>query len=286
VEELPRLKARISSLQELRELMRAMRALAASHVQEAQGALAGIRGYAEVIEDAIAEGATLLSETDRRLPALRSTTKRVLIVVCSEHGFTGAFNDALLDRAQAQLRPDHQLGIIGRRGAMLAEERDLNVAWSFPMATHVGGVLGVTRRVAERLADVSAAEIVFAGYQKGGHYAAEARSILPLDPALLARSKRRSRPLYHLDPDQLLQRLAGEYLFAEITRAAMESLASENGARLQVMEAADHNIGDKLDVMRRQEHALRQDAITSELLDVVVGAEAVLGRQKGSVNPA
>ena len=285
MEDLPRLKARISSLRELRELMRAMRALAASHVQEAQGALAGIRGYAEIIEDAIVKGATLLPETDRRLPAVGPTTHSVLIVVCSEHGFTGAYNDVLLDRAQAQLRPEQHLGIIGRRGAMLAEERDLDVAWSFPMATHVGGVLGVTRAVAERLANVSAAEIVFASYQKGGHYAAEAKSVLPLDPALLTRSERRSRPLYHIDPEQLLQSLAGEYLFAEITRAAMESLASENAARLQVMEAADHNIGDKLDVMRRQEHALRQDAITSELLDVVIGAEAVLGRPKLGIPP-
>jgi F-type H+-transporting ATPase subunit gamma len=276
VEELPRLKARISNLHELRDLIRAMRALAASHVQETQGTLAGIRGYVEVIEDAIAEGAALLPETGRRWLAVEPTTVSVLIVVCSEHGFTGVFNDSLLDRAESELRPEQQLGIIGRRGAMLAEERGLNVAWSFPMATHVGGILGVTRRVAERLADVSAAEIVFGSYRKGGHFAAEVKRVLPLDLALLAGSERRIRPLHQLDPDKLLQRLAGEYLFAEITHAAMESLASENGSRLQVMEAADHNIGDKLGVLRRQEHALRQDSITSELLDVVTATEAIL----------
>ena len=281
MEELPRLKARIASLQELRDLMRAMRALAASHVQEAQGALAGIRGYVDVIEDAIAEGVALLPATDGQSRAIKPTTSSVLIVICSEHGFTGGFNNLLLDRAEKQSRSEQQLGIIGRRGAMLAEERGLTVAWSFPMATHVGGVLGVTSRIAERLADVSAAEMVFASYRKGGHFTAEAKSVLPLDPALLAKSRRRSRPLHQLDPYKLLQRLAGEYLFAEITHAAMESLASENGARLQVMEAADHNIGDKLDTLRRQEHALRQNAITSEMLDVVIGAEAVLGRPTG-----
>jgi F-type H+-transporting ATPase subunit gamma len=74
----------------------------------------------------------------------------------------------------------------------------------------------------------------------------------------------------------LLQRLASEYLFAELTRAVMESLASENGARLRVMEAADRNTGDKLEGLRRSENALRQEAITSELLDVVTGSEAIL----------
>ena len=74
-----------------------------------------------------------------------------------------------------------------------------------------------------------------------------------------------------------MRQLASEFLFAEITRAVMESLTSENGARLRVMEAADHNIGDKLERLHRSENALRQEAITSELLDIVTGSEAILG---------
>lgn len=277
MEQLQRLKARISSLQELRDLMHAMRALAASHVQEAQGALEGIRRYVEVIEDAIAEGAALLPERDGR--ALTAAPGAgVLIVVCSEHGFTGAFNELLLDRAAAELKAGQQLGVIGRRGAVLAEERNLDIAWSLPMATRVGGVLGVTRRVADRLADAVTARIVFGSYRKGGRFDVATKTILPLAPALLAGAVRGSRPLHHLDADILLQRLAGEYLFAEITRCVMESLASENGARLQVMEAADHNIGDKLEQLSRRQRSVRQESITSELLDIVTGADAMLGR--------
>ena len=58
----------------------------------------------------------------------------------------------------------------------------------------------------------------------------------------------------------------------------IESLASEDGARLQAMSAADHNIGDKLEKLERTEQASRQEAITSELLDVVTGSEAILAR--------
>ena len=276
MDQLPRLQARISSLRELRDLIRALRALAASHVQEAQTALPGIRGYVEVVEGAIAEGVALLPETDALATSSERSDASVLIVVCSEHGFVGAFNERLLDRAEAERKEGQGLVVIGRRGATLAAERGLDVEGSFPMATHVAGVLGVTRRVAERLAAVSTANAVFGSYRRGGNYETEARSILPLDPALLAGSERRSPPLHHLAPDALLQRLASEYLFAEITRAVMESLASENGARLRVMETADHNIGDKLGGLRRSENALRQEAITSELLDVVTGSEAVL----------
>lgn len=276
MEQLPRIQARISSLHELRDLVRALRALAASHVQEAQGALNGIRRYAEVVEDAIAEGAELRPRPEEPASPSRSSDASVLIVVCSEHGFVGAFNDRTLDRAAAERKPGQRLAVLGRRGAALAAERGLDVVQTFPMATHVGGVLGVTRLVAEHMATVSTADVVFGSYRRGGSYDVEVRSILPIDPAVIKRSARRNRPLHHLAPAQLLERLASEYLFGEITRVVMESLASENGARLGVMEMADHNIGDKLDTLKRQEHTLRQEAITSELLDVVTGSETIL----------
>ena len=276
MEQLPRLQARISSLRELRDLIRALRALAASHVQEAQTALPGARGYVEVVEDAIAEGAALLPKSDGLAASSEQSDASVLIVICSEHGFVGAFNERLLDRAEAERKEGQELLVVGRRGAILAAERKLDVERDFPMATHVGGVLGVTRRVAECLADVSAADVVFGSYRKGGNFEVETKSLLPLDPTLLVGYERRSPPLHHLEANVLLQRLASEYLFGEITRAVMESLASENGARLSVMEAANQNIGDKLEDMRRSENALRQEAITSELLDVVTGSEAVL----------
>jgi F-type H+-transporting ATPase subunit gamma len=274
MEQLPRLKARIASLNELRDLIRALRAMAASRVQEAQGALAGIRRYAEMVERAIAENATLLGDQARSVRP-EPVQKKVLITVCSEHGFTGAFNDRLIDRARAELTPGTALGIIGRRGAALAEEARLKVDWDSAMATHIGGVPLVARRVADRLDDVTTARVVFATYKSGGQYEIVARDILPLDPALLKASASAGPPLHQLDPFLLLQRLSNEYLFGEITRAIMESLASENGARLQVMSAADHNIGDKLETLGRQHHHLRQEAITAELLDVVTGAEAV-----------
>lgn len=276
MEQLPRLQAQISNLRELRDVIRALRALAASHVQEAQAALPGIRGYVEIVQDSIAEGAVLLAEADEVAEPVAPTDASVLIVVCSEHGFVGDFNERLLDLAEKERREDQQFVVIGRRGAILAEERGLEVGWVIPMATHIGGVLDVARRVAERLAAVSSAAIVFGSYLRGGNFEAQARSILPLDPGLLAGADRRNPPLHHLAPDTLLQRLASEYLLGEITWALMESLASENGARLRAMETADHNIGDRLDVLGRREHSLRQEAITSELLDVVTGAEAIL----------
>jgi F-type H+-transporting ATPase subunit gamma len=281
VEQLPRLQARISSLSELRDLMQALRALAASHIQEADAALGGIRRYVDIVEGAIASVADMLVLDDAHASSSAAPDARILVAVCSEHGFVGGFNEQVLDRAQEEIRPQCRLGIIGRRGMIAAEERGLETAWNVPMATHVGGVPGVTRRVANRLAGVSEADIIFAHSVPGGGFEVEKKTVLPLDPALLAGSQRRSPPLHQIAPEVLLQRLAGEYLFAEITRAIMESLASESAARLMVMQSADRNIDDKLQALRRSENVLRQEAITSELLDVVTGAMAVLETPSG-----
>jgi len=276
MEQLPRLQARISNLHELRDLIRALRALAASHVREASSALAGIRRYVEVVEDAITEAACLVSELDVKAFELPTSGARLLLVVFSEHGFVGAFNERLLDRAEEELDEGQDLGIVGTRGAVLAAERGLEIDWSSPMATHSGGVLAITRPVVNRLVGVATADIVFA-HGTAGRFEVVKKKLLPLDPSLLTGSASRNPPLHQLAPEVLLRRLVDEHLFAEVTHAVTESLTSENAARLRVMERADHNIGDKLEDLVRQEHALRQEAITSELLDVVTGAEAILG---------
>ena len=276
MEALPRLEARISSLTELRDIIRALRAMAASHVQEAQGALPGVRRYVEVVEDAIAEGAALFPEVAQAFVSPAGPFRDVLIVICSEHGFVGAFNEHLIERAEQELAAHQELIVIGTRGAALATEHGNTPLHSYPMATHVGGVLTVTRQIAEHLTGAGSATVIFGSYLQGGNFDIEVRPILPLDPALMVGSKRRSPPIHHLSRDLLLDRLAAEYLFGEVTHAVMESLASENGARLRAMETADHNIGDRLEHLSSSAHVLRQEAITSELLDVVVGSEAIL----------
>lgn len=276
MEELIRINARIESLSELKTLFSAMRAMSAARVQEAQTALDGIRRYAGVVEGAISEAAGLqpadaASVADSWLPPSGS-----LVLISAEHGFAGAFNRLLLQRAKAELKPHEDLGIVGRRGASLADEHGLDPAWTLPMTTHVGGVIEVARRVAAQLTRAASVRLVFARYQTGGHFEVGVRQVIPIDPQLLKASATQVPPLHHLDPQWLLQRLIEEHLFSDLVLAMMESLASENGARLQVMKAADRNIDDKLDTLTRRAHQVRQQAITAELLDVVTGAEAIL----------
>ncbi len=276
MEELIRLKSRIESLGELQTLFSAMQAMSAARVQEAKAALGGIRRYAAVVEGAISEAAGLRPASRGRLPETELPPSGALVLICAEHGFAGAFNRLLLQRARAELKAHERLGIVGRRGASLAEEHGLRPTWTLAMTTHVSGVIEVARRVAAQLTQAASVRLIFARYQSGGRFEVGVRQVIPIDPRLLEASGAQAPPLHHLDPQLLVQRLIEEHLFADLVLAMMESLASENGARLQVMKAADRNIDDKLNDLTRRARDVRQQAITSELLDIVTGTEAIL----------
>jgi F-type H+-transporting ATPase subunit gamma len=277
MDDLARLHARMDSLTELRGLFSAMQALAASQVQAAQSALGSIRLYTTTIERAIGDAITLQQFNNHLAAAVEPVARSVLVVVCSEHGFSGAFNRLLLERARSVAEPAEHIVVVGQRGASVAGEHMIIPAWTLPMATHVDGLLKTARRLASWLADCTAVRAVFGRYRGGSQFDVEVRQLLPLAPETLAPGPDLTAPLYQLAPALLLHRLVGEFLLAELMLALTESFASENAARLRIMQAAEHNIDDKLEGLTRRTQQLRQDAITSELLEVVAGAEAVIG---------
>ncbi len=273
MEQLSRIKARRTNLEDLLGLFRALRGMAASHMQEAQKALSGIHQYIATIERAIGEGATLLPAGHPPGEPTVDDSSNWLVALCPEHGFTAGLSDRILGQALEVLSPHQRLGIVGRRGAMVLEERAHEADWVLPMSTHVGGVVGLSRQVIEQLSGVGRAEVIYPLRQPGGNIAIKRQPVLPLAPELLA-SVDEAPPLHYMPPVDLLAELAEEYLFAEISRAIMETVASENAARLQVMMGADFNTKAKLSKLKRLERSLRQEAITAELLELATGVDA------------
>jgi F-type H+-transporting ATPase subunit gamma len=252
-----------------------MQIMAAHNLQEAQTSLPGLRLYVETIEESISQGALLLGEHQIQAVTSEKGTSQVLLVICSEHGFVGELNDRLLERAESILS-GYELVVIGRRGESVAREQGLPCTRSLSAPANVNGVIAVTRRVIGFLQNAGAARLVFASYRKGANYEIVTKDVLPLKPVVLARRDSQNPPLCQLEPGDLMRRLSLEYLFAEIAGVLMETLASENGARLKLMQSGDQNIGEKLDVLNQRVRNVRQENITTELYDVIAGSEAIL----------
>lgn len=275
MERLGELAERIRGLSDLLGVVGALRALAAARRQQAVEALSGARAFADMVGDALAAATRLPAEdADWRRPS----GPRGVLVFGAEHGFVGAFNGVVLDRART-LAPAGPVFVVGTRCAIKARERGDSPAWTTAMTSHRDGVPAVARRVADvlyrRYAEQSLGglDIVFAKALGCGRWSVETEPALPLSPQRLAGPV----PLTNLAGAPLVEALIGEYVFALVARAALDSLASENAARLAAMEAARENIDRRLQDLRRDEHRLRQEEVTTELLDVVVGAEAVMG---------
>lgn len=285
MEGLARLKGKIVNIEGLLEIIGAMRSLAAIRVQEGQDALGGVRRYTETVSEAIAHAVGIFGgevtgwRTD--LPGSRST-----VVFCSEHGLVGAFNERLIEYAAGHGDGQTQLCVVGARGALYAEEHGQAVAWTVPMATHAAGALETARRVATELyrrigeGACASVEVVFAKYSSGGQWKIEKETIFPPDLSSFADRVVGPLPLHNLESEILMEKLVAEFVLSQLVRAALESFASENGARLRVMESAHENVEDKLGDLRQQERRVRQEATTTELLDVVTGSEAIRGHPR------
>ncbi|MFZ0694647.1 MAG: FoF1 ATP synthase subunit gamma [Alphaproteobacteria bacterium] len=272
------IQGHIANMDELLDIVGAMRSLAGMRVQEAQRALPGIRRYAESMADAIGAALLLmppLSET------LEAGGRRALILCAAEHGFVGGFNERLVEAAEAVLEARDLLFVLGSRGAALALERGRQASWMRPMATRLASapetVNGLTTELYVRIArgEISRVEVMFGRYRQGGASMIERHLLLPLDVASLALKQPRQGPLHNLAPRPLLEKLIAEYVFALLTEAAVESISSENAARFTAMESAHDNVTKKLSQLRQSAQQARQTEITTELLDLVTGAEAL-----------
>ena len=279
MEQLARLRTRLKTLTELGDIIVAMRALAAAALQEARRALPAVRRYAGLLESGISDVAAMLDATAEPAPANNNGEMKTICIIGSEHGFVGDLNAELL--TGVDIPGASRLIVVGRRLQLTAAERGLPVAAALPMTTHVAGIPLLARKIAECVGTATHVHLAAVKHDPGkAAVQAQSRQVLPVKlPEFGARTS--PPPFCQLETQELLTELAGEYLLVEISRALIEALAEENQIRLGVLTAASQNISNKLEELGRKERTLRQETITTDLLDVVVGAEAVIESEGG-----
>ncbi len=272
MEQLTRIKARIATLSELGEIIIAMRALAASALQEGRQAMPATSRYSRLIEDGIADVAAMLDLTAETIVETRQQPDTICIIG-TEHGFVGDLNMTLLDGAPPL--QDSRLVLVGQKLQVSAQERGLKPEAALSMTTHLAGVPRLARAISAAIGPTRHVQVVTPVQNAASNtISAQTRRVLPVS---LPKASQGAAfpPLHQLPPGELLLSLAGEYLLAEISRTLIEALIGENQVRLGVLTAADRNIRNKREELHRKQQTLRQENITTELLDVVVGAEAI-----------
>jgi F-type H+-transporting ATPase subunit gamma len=278
------IEARIGSVQQLSSVVGAMRGIAAARSREARQQLDGIRSYSQAIASAIGEALALLQGGRATYSVTGSQGRQAVIALCAEQGFAGNFNERVLDAALEVADPaavqEAELLVIGDRGLMIAGERGLKIAWSMPMIAHVDQAADLTNAMVEALyarLDAGSIEQVTIIHAAPGHvedFQVLTRRLVPFDYQRFAIAPGTAAPLITLPGEVLVQRLAEEYIFAELFEAVILSFAAENEARTRAMIAARTNVSKTLDELVARSRQLRQEEITNEIVELASGAQS------------
>lgn len=293
MEELERLKRKIKNAQDLKSVVKIMKTISASNIREYEQAVESLGEYNRTIEMGFQ---IVMRNRPRELSAAKPVEKKMrlgAVIFGSDQGLCGSFNEQIAGYAIEKMDEIDSLEriavAVGERVVPRLEEAGQPTEAHF---SFYGDHLGITQVMMDVLVKIEdwqsnrRVDQIMLFYNRsvsGAAYVPYMAKLFPLDLEWLnglAGKKWPSRtlPTYSMDIDQLFSALVRQYLFFTLYRAFVESLASENASRLLSMQAAEKNIEEHLNELNVQFHRQRQEAITSELLDVVTGFEALTGK--------
>ena len=267
-----------------------MELIASSRIVKAQSRVEASRPYAEQLTKAMEDVASRSASIDHPLLEHReSATKIGVLVVTSDRGLAGAYNANVLKIAEQHLREirgrgvDPVLYVIGKKGVGYFRFRGVPMrnSWqgfsevpTYEKAEEIGRAL---------IQDFASKEIdeLFAAYtdfRSAFTLRATRKRFLPIAPEEVTGTGVgvvAPEYLFEPGPEQILDHLLPQYVITKVYAALLESAASENAARRRAMKAATENAEDIIKILTRQANRARQDEITTEISEIVGGAEAL-----------
>jgi F-type H+-transporting ATPase subunit gamma len=283
-------RRRIRSVQSTAKITRAMELIAASRIVRAQQRVEAARPYAELLTRAMEDVARQTGSLVHPLLGDRDAVRRAgVLVVTSDRGLAGSYNSNVLRLAEAAIARARSGGaepvvyVAGRKGLSYFRFRGMPLAdqWTgfSEVPTHEAAET-IGRRLLSDFAEERIDELhaVYTDFRSAFTLRATDRRFLPIAPEeVVPRETGLPYPEYLFEPEPaaILDELLPRYVVTKVYAALLESAASENAARRRAMKAATDNADDLMRVLTRQANRARQDEITTEISEIVGGAEAL-----------
>jgi F-type H+-transporting ATPase subunit gamma len=291
------LKRRITSVQSTKKITRAMELIAASRIVKAQAAVQAAVPYSEHITEVVRDLAAAGGGVDSPLLQPRPEVKKVAhVVIAADRGLAGAYNSSVIRAAegsvkeQAELGRDYGLVLVGRKVEGYFRYRDYRidaVFSGFSDRPTYEDARAIGREVTRRFLDgeYDRVELVYTRFVSAGVQEVVRRPLVPLEQEVVAGGDARpdespagaTGATYEFEPSPgvILDRLLPRYVEARIYAALLNAAASEHAARQRAMKAATDNADELIKSLTRVMNRARQDAITTEIMEIVGGAEAL-----------
>lgn len=293
---LKEVRERIKSVISTQQITKAMKMVSAAKLRKAQDAIVKMRPYANKLNEMLAH---ILANSNGDNSSSFGTTREVknvlIVVVTSNRGLAGAFNTniikaarALMDEKYVEQTAAKRVHIlpIGKKGYDFFRRRldksqiisDYVNLFSDLSFNNVVPVPDLIMSYFES-GRYDAIEVCYSRFKNAAVQYAEAEQYLPVPPQDVKKDKQKNRADYIFEPNQedLLKNLIPSILQTKFYRYLLDTHASEHGARMTAMDKATENADEILRDLRISYNKARQEAITSEISEIVGGAAALGG---------
>ncbi len=283
------IRKRISSVKNTEQITRAMKMVAAARFRKAQEAVLAARPYAREMQASLRRVARNKDVSDHPLLARREPQREDLWVLTSDRGMCGSFNSNVLRGVehyildQYEAKREVRVHTMGRKAHRYFTKEKIEVFENIEdmlAAPNFRRALELTENLAERFCkgEVDRVTLVFNEFRSAIQQQVVFRTLLPLEPPEgLCDDREQIDYIYEPTKTGLLDKLVRTYLANQLFIVVLESVASEHGARMTAMESATTNAVEMIDRLTLQYNKARQSAITTELMEIVSGAEALKG---------
>ena len=284
------IRRRIKSVKNTQQITKAMKMVSAAKLKRASDRVVNARPFANKMSDVLDELAGQTTE-DFHHPLLdpRGDQKYLLVLITADKGLCGAFNTNLLKAAQTFVKENADKRIdliaIGRKGRDFFRRRRAEIVGEYVGLTGKGRVdfseaLEVADDVIKHFTEdeeVDKVFLIFAEFKTVLSQRIVVEQLLPVSDT----TEEETGPdetkdyIYEQPPAEIFSRLLPNLVETKIFRALLESIASEQGARMTAMDAASKNAGDLISSLTLNMNRVRQAAITREIIEIVSGAAAL-----------
>jgi F-type H+-transporting ATPase subunit gamma len=277
------LRRRLRSIRNIRQVTKAMQTVAASRMRRAQGSVLASRPYEERLRSVLNDLGPYADPEVHPLLARRPVRRVAYLLVTSDRGLVGAMNSNLLRAAFRAARAEPDVGYIavGRKGLTAVRRLRLPLIAEFtglgdrPSSTTTNVIARVAQEeyIAGRVDEV---HLVFTRFVSTLRQEPTIRRILPLVPE--EEDLDELPPLEYLfepDPETVLGAVLPRLIEVSVYQAILDSIASEQSARMVAMRNATDNATDLIEELTLASNKARQGRITKEMLEIATGAEAM-----------
>lgn len=289
------IRRRIKSVKNTQQITKAMKMVSAAKLRRAQDRVVTARPFAIKMAEVLGE---LAKRTDEEFhhPLLdyRGDQRYLLVLITADKGLCGAFNTNLTKAAQAFMREnaDKQIEImaIGRKGRDFFRNRRATISSEYIGLTGKGRVefseaLEVARAIIKQYTEDTGIDKVYVVYNEFKSVLSQRVVLEQLLPVARAKQEepdgKSQQPvtlidyIYEQPPEEMFGELLPRLVETQIFRALLESIASEQGARMTAMDSASKNASELIESLTLNMNRIRQAAITNEIIEVVSGAAAL-----------